>query len=170
MNRLLLFLVLLISPLNLLAQNSQELTFGKLQSDLAEYLFQKKEMNANQIEKHEKGIGTVLVNGIHNNIYEGKVINGIYAFSLTGTMSKSYFLIVDEKRYIILDITTREGLDKSISLILDFCDKYKYCETITTDYVGRLVRVYYNLNKWPGQRTDLNCEEGRGVTDIQGLP
>ena len=122
-------------------------------------------------KKHfpDKKINITLA-GIHNNIKEGEVVNGIYTFSMNVTLSKVYLLIVEESDLKILDISSREKLDTSLKLLLDYCDKNNYCETIINDYVSRLIRGYYNLNKWQGQRKDLNCEEGRGVTTTKRLP
>lgn len=164
------WLLFIVFSLNINAQDKHKLTFEKLNSDLSSYLHDKGDMNSSQLKKYKEGKLNIAINGVHNNVSKGEVINGIYAFSLNGTMARGYFLIVDNNEYTILDITTRDELDRSIKLLLDFCDKYNYCETIITDYVGRLTRVYYNLNKWKGQRTDLNCEESRGVIDTRGLP
>lgn len=153
-----------------ISTSQEKLTFEKLRVELTTYLLQHGEMLRSEVEDYKNGERQINLIGVHNNFAKGGLINGVYSFSLTRTMARGYFVIVDNSEYTILDITTRDGLDKSIKLLLDFCDKYNYCETIVTDYVGRLTRVYYNLNKWKGQRTDLNCEEGRGIIDTKSLP
>lgn len=163
--------ILLLFCLPLFAQNNGKLTFEKLQHDLTNYLIEKGEIYKSDIDSYKKGEKNIRISGFHNRLDRGDLKNGVYAFFLTRTMARGYFLIVDNQEYKILDITTREGLDKSIKEVLDFCDKYEYCVDISKTYVNRLVEVYYNFNKWPDQRRDLNCEEGRGsVTDTNKLP
>jgi hypothetical protein len=164
------FLYILLLPLSISAQGKEKLTFDKLYEEVHTYLSNNDTIYIIQ-KKHQKVTkGSVLITGVHNKISTGEVINGVYVFSMNITDAKVYFLLVDNNKIIILDISNRENLNKSLVLLLDFCDKYKYCESIITDYVGGLTRVYYNLNKWKFERRDLNCEEGRGITDIKDLP
>ena len=150
------------------AQKTEKLSFEKLNKQVNEYLSKNDDIYIMLYKRNQIKDGSVSIIGVHNRTSDGDVVNGVYSFSMNVTMSKGYFLIVDDNEVTVLDITNRDKLDKSIKLLLDFCDKYNYCETIVTDYVSRLTRVYYNLNKWKGERKDLNCING--ISDTKKLP
>lgn len=163
------FLFLLFT-VSLAAQTKDSLTFEKLKVGVHEYLKENDELYKMESALRPNKKVNISVIGAANLIQQGSVLDGLYGFSINTTLAKAYFLIVDGNVYKILDITTRDKLDTSIKELLDFCDKKKYCETIISNYVSRLVGVYYNINKWQGQTRDLNCEEGRGVNSTTGLP
>jgi hypothetical protein len=168
--KLIIIIITFFISLPLFAQGDTILTFNKLEKELTNYLIETGEVYEPDVKYYISGERSIRISGFHNNLSKGSVKNGVYSFFLKRTMARGYFFIVDNNQYKILNITTREGLDESIKEVLDFCDKYKYCVEISKEYVMRLVEVYYNFNKWPNQRRDLNCEEGRGVTDTKDLP
>jgi hypothetical protein len=162
---------LLLIPLIASAQDGGKLTFERLQQEVHKYLSQNDEIYIIQDRNHKVTKESVSISGIHNiGILNNDPTDGVYVFSMNITLAKVYFLLIDGNKFTILDIQTRTNLDNSLNLLLNFCDEHNYCETIITDYVSRLTRVYYNLNKWKGQRTDLNCEENHGIINTNGLP
>lgn len=165
------FICLLFIPLIAIAQSKEKLTFEKLNKELHDYLSKNDELYIVQNKNHKITDGSISIMGIHNyDSSKTELIDGVYAFSMNITMAKVYLVLIEGNEFKILDFRTRENLDKSLVSLLDFCDKHKYCEKITTDYVSRMVRAFYNLNKWENQRADLNCEDGRGINDIKKLP
>ena len=163
-------LIFILFCIPMLGQSNDKLSFDKLRQHLTSYLIEKGDIQKSEADLFIKGEKIIRISGFHNKLDKGEVKIGVYSFFLTRTMARGYFVIVDNNVCTILDITTREGLEKSIKDVLDFCEKYEYCVDISKTYVNRLIEVYYNYNKWPDQRRDLNCEEGRGINDTKKLP
>lgn len=158
----------LISFISCKSQISHKLTFEKLRVETIDFLLHKKEVTEARAEKLKSGEFSFILRGVNNNLAEGDLKNGMYAFSLLDDHCRGYFLIVENDSHIILDIGTRTGLDEAIKNTLDFCERNKFCVDITNDYVSRLIGVYYNINKNPLNGHDINCE--KGVKEINELP
>ncbi|NHN26927.1 hypothetical protein FIA58_014680 [Flavobacterium jejuense] len=147
------------------SQVVDKLTFDTLKIELINFLSSKKDTNKSSIERLKNNESEFNLRGLFNNRREGELINGLYSFSIFGSHTKGYFVIVENNSYTILDLSTREGLDKSIKDVLDFSERSKYCVSISSDIVSRLITVYYNINKYPLAGIDLNCERGVSTTD-----
>lgn len=111
-------IILFMTPL--FAQSSCKITFETLRHDLTGYLIQNGEIHDSETDFYLRGERTIRISGFFNELSEGEVKDGVYAFFLKRTMAKGYFLIVEKNHYQILDLTTREGLEKSIKDVLDF--------------------------------------------------
>lgn len=144
---------------------TEELTFETLKKELIFFLKSKNELDQLRYEKLISGESTFNLSGLFNNKREGKLINGIYAFSVFSAHSKGYFVIIEDNSFKILDFSSREGLDQSIKHVLDFSERSKYCVSITSEIISRLVTVYYNVNKSPLAGFDINCQKGITTTD-----
>ena len=147
------------------SQTVDQLTFDTLKIELINFLSSKKDANKPSIEKLKNNESEFILRGLFNNRRKGELINGLYSFSIFGSHTKGYFVIVENNSYTILDLSTRKGLDKSIKDVLDFSERSKYCVSISSDIVTRLITVYYNINKYPLAGIDLNCERGISITD-----
>jgi hypothetical protein len=163
-----LFTVALFTFLACKSQVPAKLTFEKLKHDMIDFLVEKKDIDKDRASKLKSGEHTFNLRGVNNNLTEGILKDGMYAFSSFTSHKNAYFVLVENERYIILDISTRKGLDDSIKNTLDFGERNKFCVEIINDYVSRLIGVYYNINNNPRAGHDVNCE--KGVTDTKDLP
>ena len=150
------------------SQVTNEQTFDSIKIKLIDFLQSKSEIDSVKANKLINGEHTFNLRGIFNNKHKGELINGLYAFSAFSSSSRGFFIIVENNSFIILDLSTREDLDKSIKEVLDFAERSKYCVTISSEIVSRLVTVYYNKNKNILAGIDLNCE--RGISNTADLP
>ena len=162
------FLVILLSSLFSNSQNINSITYKELSVNLIDFLLQKKELNESTAAKLKTGEFTFNLRGAINNYKKENLINGIYAFSSFSSHKRAYFVIVEDKNYIILDLSTREGVDKAIKEVLDFSERQKYCYEITSDYISNIIRIYYNKNKNLLAGMDTNCE--KGIKTNKNLP
>ena len=160
--------LVLIFSISCKSQVVDKLTFDSLKIELINFLSSKNELDKSKAEKLKKGENSFNLNGLYNNRHDGELINGLYSFSIFSSHSKGFFVIVENNSYTILDLSSREGLDKAIKDVLDFSERSKYCVGITRDIVSRLVTVYYNKNKYPLAGFDLNCE--KGILNTDDLP
>lgn len=167
MKNIFIYLVLFFS-ISCKSQVSDKLTFDTLKIELINFLSSKNELDKSRAEKLKKGENSFNLNGLFNNRHDGELINGLYSFSIFSSHSKGYFVIVENNSFTILDLSSREGLDKAIKDVLDFSERSKYCVSISSDIVSRLIIVYYNINKNPLAGFDLNCE--KGVINTDDLP
>ena len=112
------------------------------------------------VEKNQIYNTNIRVNfrGIHKNQVDENLKNGIYVFNNGSTHSLSFFVIVDNNSYSILDVSKFKGLKDSIERTLEFSKKQDYCTEIIKDYVSRMVNVYFTVNKNPRSRLNKNCE------------
>ena len=146
MKNIFIYLVLFFS-ISCKSQVSDKLTFDTLKIELINFLSSKNELDKSRAEKLKKGESSFNLNGLFNNRHDGELINGLYSFSIFSSHSKGYFVIVENNSFTILDLSSREGLDKAIKDVLDFSERSKYCVSISSDIVSRLIIVYYNINK-----------------------
>jgi len=102
----------------------------------------------------------VLVYGIHNKISQNNLKEGVYGFSKSTSHSRNYFLIYENKKIIILDVTSLESLSNSIQIFLEFADRKNYCVELINDYINRFTNSYFVINKYPSLREDRNCVIG----------
>lgn len=165
MKKTVLILTLLFSIVGSCQQN-ELLTKENLKLELVNFLVKKQLLK--NINEYNEDKRVVNLRGIHKNKVEDNLRTGIYAFSLNRTHNKAFFVIVDGNSYTILDLTSKEELLVSIKNTINFCEKQKYCVTITNDYVSRLIGVFYNINKNPNNRGDINCKTG--VINTDDLP
>lgn len=150
------------------SQIVNELTYDSLKIKLVDFLQNQNEIDSLRAEKLKSGEHTFNLRGLFNNRMDKKLINGVYAFSSLSSNSKAYFVIIESNSFTILDLSTRVGLDKAIKDVLDFSERSKYCVAISSEIVSRLVTVYYNINKNPLNRSDINCY--KGVINTDDLP
>lgn len=131
-------------------QGAKKLTLESLKLELAEFLVEK-----NQIKSNDKRVS---FRGIYKNRVDENLISGIYVFNNGSTHSLSFFVIVDNNSYIILDISTLQGLKDSIEKTLEFANKQNYCTEIIEDYINRLIAVHFTVNRNPRTLWNKNCE------------
>jgi len=149
MRIVLLFIILFVSNFSF-CQETEKLTVESLKLELAEFLLEKNQIKS--IEKH------ISFRGIHKNKIDKKLKNGIYVFNNASTHSLSFFVIVDNNLFSILDISSFQGLKDSVKRTLEFANKQNYCSEIIADYISRLISVHYRINRNPRRRTNKNCE------------
>ncbi len=157
----------LIAILSCKSQKTTIVTFETLRNELVNFMVKKKDIKVEDAENYKNGHYVFNLKGVNNKLSEGKLKDGIYSFATLNSHSRAYFVIVENNHFIILDISTRNGLDEAIKNTLDYCERNKYCVDITNDYIARLMRVFYKVNKNPSNG-DTNCE--RGVIDTKELP
>lgn len=163
-----LIILALIVSLSSSCQSTKNMTEEVIKSKLADFLIKKEGLNDKDIEDIKKGKLGISLLGLFNPFKKNELNDGIYSFSLSRTHVKVYFLIIEKEDYIILDISTREGLDLSLKNTLDFCERKKYCSDITEEYVSRMIIMYYKVNKNPINKIDPNCETE--IKDTKNLP
>lgn len=149
MRNVLLLIILLASNFNF-CQETEKLTVESLKLELVEFLMKK-----NQIRNNNKRVS---FRGTHKNRVDENLKNGIYVFNNGSTHNLSFFVIVDNNSFSVLDISTSQGLKDSIETTLKFAKSQKYCAEITQDYISRLIGAHYRINKNPRRRNDKNCE------------
>jgi len=148
--RIALLITLLLSTNFSFSQETEKLTVENLKIELKEFLVEKNQVYSNNTH--------VSFHGIHKNKVDKNLKSGIYVFNNGSTHSLSFFVIVDNNSFSILDISTLQGLKDSIARTLKFATEQKYCVEITQDYICRLIGVHYRINKNPRGRNDKNCE------------
>ena len=148
--RIVLLLLILLSSNLSFCQETEKLTVESLKLELKEFLVEK-----NQIYSANTRVN---FRGIHKNKVDKNLINGIYVFNNGSTHSLSFFVIIDNSSYSILDISTLQGLKDSIERTLEFANKQNYCTEIIQKYISTLISVHYRINKNPRHRNDKNCE------------
>ena len=67
-----------------------------------------------------------------------------------------------------MDFSKREELDNTLKIVLDFSERKKYCVDITSELISSIVKSFYNINKYPMNRRDINCY--KGVVSSDDLP
>lgn len=151
-------LILLLS-ITSSCQTTKNLNFTSIEDKLIEFLIKKGDIMEHQVKSFKNKEYSIHLIGVKNGYNKDTLINGIYFFSAHISHTKTYYLIVENDNYTILDLSNREGLDVSIKNTLDFCERQKYCSDITEDYINRIIGVYYKINKNPLIKTDVNCEK-----------
>ena len=159
--------IIIIATISCKGQVPAKLNFETLNVKLIDFLETNKDFNTERAERYRRKEYTLNVIGVSNNLSSGELKNGMYSFSL-GSHSRAYFVLVENQKFFILNIATREGLNDAIETTLDFCERNKFCVDITNDFIRRLIGVYYNINKNPENRSDINCVKGLNV--IKKLP
>lgn len=156
MKKIIFFLLIVLSmAVKSAAQNNNELKL--FENELAELLYKKGDINEERYESiKEKGFGEAIL-GIYNVIDPKNLKEGIYSFSW-GPHSLVYFLIYENKKVRLLDISSQKNLLRSIKGVIEFSDKNEYCSEIINKYISTLVGVYYSINKNLNTRLDVNCE------------
>ncbi|WP_298139998.1 hypothetical protein [Flavobacterium sp.] len=166
MKHLLLFILIFFNSVSSSCQSAKQLTFESIENNLIDFLVIKNEIRDDQVVNFKHKKSKVYLSGIQNGYSKNELINGIYVFSAPYTHTKVFYLIVENEKYIILDVSDREGLEIAIKDILDFCERQRYCSDLTQDYVSRMIAAYYKINKNPIRRNDINCIDG--VKDKNG--
>lgn len=162
-----LIVVLLLS----FSSNSQVVSRIKLstiKNDLTEFLIQKGDIRAERAKDYRNGKFKIFVLGLYNNDNREDLLNGIYVFSAPSSHTRSHYLIIEDEKYTILDLTDRQNLEFSIKILLDFCERQRYCSDITAEYTQKMISLYYRKNKNPVNGMDVNCESG--IKEIKDLP
>jgi hypothetical protein len=149
-------------------QTTKGFSSQSIEKQLTDFLISNNDIQRFEVEEYKSGKSHIKSSGIYNEYDGGPLKDGIYVFNPGRTHSRSYFVIIEKEKFTILDISTRKGLEEAIKNTLDFCERSRYCQQITKDYVSRLIGVYYNINANPDGRADRNCVYG--VTDTKDLP
>nr|WP_315240138.1 hypothetical protein [uncultured Flavobacterium sp.] len=165
MKKAIILIYLLIVSYNGLCQSKGQLTFDTLKSNLIEDLYAIKAIDTVWMENVKKGEYSLNISGLENNLREGDLKNGIYFFNIK---RYSYFVLVENSHYMLLDFRSRHGLDLSVLNLMDFCERNNYCVQVTNNYVTKLIGIYYHVNKDLSRGLDVNCE--KGIKDTKGLP
>ncbi len=149
--------------------NSQnQITQTQIKNDLAEYIY-KDRINMPESFKNLDGIKKRLkIYGCYNYKIDESLKNGVYGFSTFDFHTRTYFFIVENDKYQILNLSTRQDLDKSIKEIFDFCERQNYCHEIALDYISNITRKFYMINKNPINRPETHCETSK--KDKKKLP
>ncbi|POS00519.1 hypothetical protein Q361_1792 [Flavobacterium croceum DSM 17960] len=135
---------------------------------LIDFLIKKDEIKSNQIEDYKNHKLNITFIGMLNGYSKNELIEGLYFFSKGASHSRVFGLIIQKSDFVILDLSNRESLNEAIKLVLDYCEQNKYCVEITKDYITKLLKTYYNINKSPYSPGDVNCR--KRITDIKNLP
>nr|WP_315240134.1 hypothetical protein [uncultured Flavobacterium sp.] len=167
MKRILIILMVTLS-LTSSCQTIKNIEYKTLEKELVTFLIKNGDVHNLELKEYENGNRGISIKGFFNNYQKGELINGIYIFYQNRTHARNYYVIIEGEKYTILNISSRDGLDKSIKDVLDYSDRNKLCADITEEYVTRLVAMYYRKNKNPQAGIDVNCESG--VKDTIGLP
>jgi len=149
-------------------QTVKNINSKDLEKVLLDFLIQNGDIHKLELDDYKSGKRDISIKGFFSNSKKEVLINGIYMFYQNKTHSKNYYVIVENGKNIILNISSRQGLDLAIKDVLDFCDRNKICADITEEYVNRMVSMYYRKNKNPMAGIDVNCE--RGISDTKNLP
>ncbi|GAB5398566.1 MAG: hypothetical protein Aureis2KO_01510 [Aureisphaera sp.] len=128
--------------------------FSKLKQSIGKILLAKESIT---LEELNLGKGFSIY-GLH----QGKINyenprKGIYGIS-TGTHNPVNLFIYEESKIVFLDITSFEELLISLREVLEYSFKKNYCLEVTNDYIFRLIRLHYNINRNPKSRLDINCK------------
>src|SRR5690606_38515765 len=126
----------------------------------SEILLKNGDLDKTSFDDYKKTKQGVLVYGIHNKISQNNLKEGVYGFSKSTSHSRNYFLIYENKKIIILDVTSLESLSNSIQIFLEFADRKNYCVELINDYINRFTNSYFVINKYPSLREDRNCVIG----------
>lgn len=151
-------ILILFITLTSSCQSTKNIHVNTIENNLIDFLIKKGDILTHQVNDFKNKKYSIHVTGVMNGYSEEKLLNGIYHFSSGFTHTRVYYLIVEDDKHIILDLSTRESLDASIKITLDFCERQKYCSNITAEYISKLIGVYYVINKNSGLRMDVNCE------------
>lgn len=149
-------------------QTVKNINSKDLEKVLLDFLIQNGDIHKLELDDYKSGKRDISIMGFFSNTRKDALINGLYVFYQNRTHARIYYVILEDGKYTILNISSREGLDLAIKNVLDFCDKNKLCADITEQYVNRIVGMYYRKNKNPATRIDVNCE--RGISDTKYLP
>ncbi len=160
--------ILLLTSICCKPQDIKSLTFDSLSEKLIDYLYLKGEIDENRSKKLKNKEYKFHFVGFFNKTEKGELKDGVYTFSSLSSHSQLYYVIVENEGYQILDFSKREELDDVIKKVLDFSERKKYCVDITSELVISLVNSFYNYNKTPLNRRDLNCYYG--IIDSEDLP
>ena len=147
-------IVFLCFSYSISAQGSLTLTLEKLKEGLTAFLVEKKQIIT---RANSKSFGKINLYGLHNTHVNTIPKNGVYGFNNGSVNKLSFFVIVDNNKYQILDLSTLGGFKDATSKILNFSSKKNYCKEIVTDYMSRLLNVYYKVNRNPRNYKTNNC-------------
>lgn len=150
------------------AQDNNILTFDSLSPKLIDYLLLKGEIDSIRAKKLKSKEYKFAFVGFFNKTEKGELKDGIYVFSSLASHNQVYYVIVENNSFQILDFSKREELDDTLKKILDFSERQKYCVDITSELISDVIKSYYNINKFPINRRDINCY--KGVVSSEDLP
>lgn len=161
-------IIILLISLACKSQVNNELTFDSVSLKLIEYYYHKGDIDFERFKKLQNKEHKFSFVGLLNGTDSGHLKDGVYVFSLLSSHSQMYYLIIENNRFEILSLINRRELDLTISKILDFSERKKYCVEITKEIVISIIDSFYKYNKNPLNRIDVNCE--KGVVDKKDLP
>ncbi len=165
-NNITLIFILLLSIGSCRSQHNVEL--DSVKKVVAKFLLDKGEWNDQQHSKYIKTEKGFSIRGIYNKLNSEKLKEGIY-WIYRGTHTREYFLLYEDEKTSILDISTQEELSKSINKALEYFAKRGFCIEIINEYLSKIIRIHYSINKNIRKRSskDPNCKEKQKVVNSQ---
>lgn len=163
----LLFVLTFYFPFTSIGQINTNFTLDSIQSNLVDFLIKKGEINENLIDEFKIKKGKIHIIGLINGYSKNKLIDGIYSFSAPISHTRTYYLIIEEEKYTILDLSNIEGLNIAISNTLSFCERKKYCSDLSKIYISGMISIFYK-NKNPTTLIEKNCE--KNLKNTKELP
>lgn len=151
---------LILSLVFCLSCSSQSVinNYSDLEKAIGEILFEKGYISQNDFNS-DKGFS---IYGMHNKKINRKHLRiGIYGVS-TGTHSPVSFFIYDNNSVKFLDINSQKDFLESLSIMVNYCNEKRYCDEIITDYISRIINVYYRTNR--KKQVDNRCRFRKIVT------
>ena len=146
--------VIIISLLVILSCRSQTINdLDSLKDVIGKELFDRNLITRDQYFS-KKGFS---IYGLHNRKVQDILKNGVYGVS-TGSHSPTFFFIYENRDITFLNISSFNGLLESTTKFLNYSVEKAYCKEITLDYLLRLIRVHYNINRNLRLRKDINCD------------
>lgn len=144
--------LILVLSISCKSQTNNEL--GKLKNSIGKTLLAKKMITK---EEFDNGKGFSIY-GLHEDIIDYENLKfGIYVIS-TGSHQPVNFIIYEKDSIHFLDAYSYEEFIISLEKLLKYSFKKEYCDEIIIDYVSRLIRIHYNINRNLRGNTDNNCE------------
>ncbi len=144
-------------------QVESKITSNSMQSILIDFLSKKGDINDFLINELRNNNGKIQIRGALNGYSKNNLIDGVYFFSAPITHTRTYYVLIDSEKYIILDLSNEENFINSVTCLLSFCDKKKYCSEIIRTYISGMTSLYYR-NKNSIKIIDENCISGINIT------
>ena len=149
-------------------QVSKSISFKSIEKNLTDFLIEKGSIMEHNVNDFRSGKHHINFSGVLNGYSKDDLINGIYVFSSGFSHSKVFYFIIENENFIILDISSKEGLNSALISTTDFCERQKYCSEITIEYTSRILGAYYVINKNPINRRDIYCIKSKNK--VKDLP
>ncbi len=163
--KIIIFVIFIFFGVNTLySQTASNIQYEKLKASIIDDLYEIQFIDASWREKLKDGSYTLHISGALNNTFDDKLKVGVYIFILK---NYTFFLLINENNYQILDFRDKHGLDMSLLRLFEFCDNRHYCIDIISTYVTKLITIY-SEQKDISKGMDINCRNG--IRDSRILP